>query len=86
MCTRTLALCILERPGIAYTYNMLCPPFPRLETIDLKTKKEGKLGMSGGGGERGEGAYVCECMCTQVASRVLTHINFVSIFVLPVVK
>lgn len=46
------------------------------------------LGTSDGGGERGDGAYMYECvhMYTQVASRVLTHINFVSIFVLPVVK
>lgn len=67
---------------------MLCAPLPRLETINLKIKKEDKLGMSGGGGERGEGAHACECVCvyTQVASRVLTHINFVSIFVRPVMK
>lgn len=63
------------------------PTFRYIGTHRPETKKGRELGMSCGEGERGE---VCKCVSvciyTQVASRVLTHINFVSIFVLPVVK
>lgn len=41
---------------------MLHPPFPWPETADLKAKKGSELGMSGEGGEKGEGVYACECV------------------------
>ena len=66
---------------------MLCPRFPRSETRDLKMKKEGKLvRLMKEEKEEMVCVCVCVCVCIQVASRVLTHINFMSIFVLPVVK
>lgn len=73
-------------PPFENALDIQCAP-SRLEIVDLKAKTGGKLSLCGGAeGRRWVCMCVSVCIYTQVASRVLTNINFVSIFVLPVVK